>query len=333
MYKLYFILIFVLLCACVNNRYKNTLPKVKTEKLKLLPEFYFEKPTLNSPSVNENSRELILLKSKDGKFFWMDGTVENGEPFNLKKQLFGKGNQFTADDKDFPTFAKTGIHSTKELINTKIITGKSVSQITVDGRPWASSGVGFLAEDETIMSVIYADNITVDKINLTHADIARPLFHFWNVARNFDNLNPDLNANKTPEIEALIYNGNEVKFKIQGSRGWQESIFNDEILGTGHLEFWRELNPDELDFLQSKYSNLSPQQFQFLTNKLSHIHTGEMVFFYINRYGFYEGHNEYRPDPISVVIIFGLTTIEKVHKAVGGDLYSYFNKHFTQNPN
>jgi hypothetical protein len=123
-----------------------------------------------------------------------------------------------------------------------------------------------------------------------------------------------------------------VQFKIQGSRGWQESIFNDEILGTGHIEIWRKLTSEELEFLEKRYARLSQEQFEQLQKKLSHFHTSEMVFFYINRYGFYEGHNEYRPDPLTVALIFGLTTIEKAHNIYNRDLYTYFTTNFTQNP-
>ena len=130
----------------------------------------------------------------------------------------------------------------------------------------------------------------------------------------------------------MLYNGNEVKFQIQGSRGWQESSFNDEIHGTGHLELWRKLNPGEIDYLENQYKHLSKEQFEVLKNRISYFHTSEMVFFYINRYGFYEGHNEYRPDPITVALIFGLTTIEKAHRVAGENLYNYYMQHFTQNP-
>ena len=134
------------------------------------------------------------------------------------------------------------------------------------------------------------------------------------------------------EADALIYNNLRVRFKIQGSRGWQESIFNDEILGSGHIEIWRDLSSQEIDFLKSIYFHLKPEQFEQLKRKLSHFHTSEMVFFYINRYGFYEGHTEYRPDPVTVAIIFGLTTVKDAHRACEGDLYNYFNMQFSKNP-
>jgi hypothetical protein len=326
------LLVILVFVSCSNGRYKNKLPEIDAEGLNFAPQTYPENSNLPSPAISEYQRELILLKTKNGKYTWMDGTVENGEPFDLKQGLLGKGNQFTPNKMDFPTFAKTGLHSDKELSRTKLITGKSVSQITVDGRPWASSGVGFLAEDETILSVIFADNRTVRKLGLTHADIARPLFHFWNVARDFEKFGTNPETKENIGFESLIYNGNEVKFKIQGSRGWQESIFNDEILGTGHLELWRELNDSETEFLKNQYKELSEKEFEFLKNKISCFHTSEMVFFYINRYGFYEGHNEYRPDPLTVAVVFGLVPIRKAHEAVEGDLLNYYKRHFIQNP-
>ncbi len=325
------ILVFLII-GCKPERYEFHLPKLSSNDLMFYPEYYNQKPDLPSPVISETNREFVLLKTNNSLYIWIDATVENGEPFNYKNRLYGKGNQLLADEKDFPHFARTGVHSEEELRNTKIITGRSVSQITVDGRPWGSSGVGFLAEDETIISVIYADNQTVKKLGLTHADIARPLFHFWNISRDFEKYSLDSVTNKRVDMDALIYNGHEVKFKIEGSRGWQESIFNDEILGTGHIEIWRELTVEELKFLKKEYSQLTVEQFELMKKKLSYFHTSEMVFFYINRYGFYEGHTEYRPDPVTVATVFGLSSIEDAHRASGGNLYDYYNRHFTQNP-
>jgi hypothetical protein len=189
-----------------------------------------------------------------------------------------------------------------------------------------------MAEDETIMSVIYADNQTVKKLSLRHPDIARPLFHIWNISREFENFSIDTVTGERLEVDAMVYNGHRIKMKIAGSRGWQESIFNDEILGTGHIEISRGKNSKELEFLEENYAHLSKDQFGKLQKMLFNIYTGEMVLFYINRYGFYEGHTEYRVDPIAVVLIFGLKSIEDVHEACGGDLYHYFTTHFTKNP-
>jgi hypothetical protein len=326
------LLLVFFLEGCVPDHYRVDLPEISEKNLKFPPDYYTEKPLLPSPVLSMTGRELVLIKTNRDVYTWFDATVENGESFDYKRGLFGKGNQLQADQVDFPNLARKGIHSDKELRNTKIITGRSVSRITIDGRPWGSSGVGFLAADETIMSVIFADNQTVKNLGLTHPDLARPLFHLWNISREFKPNTLITSSGESMQLAALLYNGNEVDIKITGSRGWQESIFNDEILGTGHIEMWREMNGDELKFLDMNYSSLTESESKKLKQMLSSIHTGEMVFFYINRYGFYEGHTEYRIDPISVAFIFGLRSISEVHGAADGDLYHYFTTHFTHNP-
>ncbi|MBN1388238.1 MAG: hypothetical protein JW965_07310 [Bacteroidales bacterium] len=326
------LLLFILLSSCKTNINKYNLEKIQSEDIKIAPEYYTGKPDLPSPALTDDGRELVLLKIYNNRYTWFDATAENGEPFDYKKGLYGKGNQLMADEEDFPFLARTGLHSEEELINTKIITGRSVSQITVDGRPWGSSGVGFMADDETIMSVILADNRIVKSLGLTHPDLARPLFHIWNISREFENYSIDTTTGERMQMEAILYNGNEIKLEISGSRGWQESIFNDEMLGSGHIYISRELNKEEQEFLNQNYGNLSEDKYEELNNMLFDIHTGEMVFFYINRYGFYEGHTEYRIDPVAVALIFGLRSIEDIHNAAGGDLYKYFTSPFTENP-
>jgi hypothetical protein len=326
------IILPLLLGGCNQGKYNFNLPEIAFGEMKCLPETYEALPHLPSPAISETGRELVLLKTQNNCYAFFDATVENGEPFDYKKQLDGKGNQLLADDEDFPYFARKGVHSAAELRNVKIITGRSVSRITIDGRPWGSSGVGFMAEDETIMSVIWSDNQTVKKMGLTHPDLARPLFHLWNISHDFEKYSLDPLTGERFQLSALMYNEKEVEIKITGSRGWQESIFNDEILGTGHIEIRCDLSDEEVRFLKSKYSELAEDQFEKLQKMLSFIHTGELVFFYINRYGFYEGHTEYRADPVSIAFVFGLRSIEEVHEACGGDLFVYFTTHFTENP-
>jgi len=321
-----------LIAGCSQDRYRLFLPEIKSEELKFAPEFYAGKPDLPSPAMSESGRELVLVRTSENQYTWFDATVENGDPFNYKDQQYGKGNQLMADAADFPGLSRTGFHADRELVETKTITGRSVSQITVDGRPWGSSGVGFMTEDETIMSVIWADNQTAGRLGLSHPDLARPLFHLWNLSREMGHYNADRAKDHKLHLNAMIYHGNEVQVKITGSRGWQESIFDDEILGSGHFEMWREPDEEEKAFLKQHYGQLPQEQYDTLHTMLFHIHTGEMVFFYINRYGFYEGHTEYRADPVSIALVFGLKSIESVHESIGGDLYSYFMTPFTKNP-
>ena len=65
-----------------------------------------------------------------------------------------------------------------------------------------------------------------------------------------------------------------------------------------------------------------------LLQTLSHINTGEMVPYYIMRYGFYEGHTSYRADPIALTFIFGLRTIQEIEAAFPNRLYELLSAHF-----
>jgi hypothetical protein len=82
---------------------------------------------------------------------------------------------------DFPTLAASGLHSSVELARTTSITGRTVAEITRLGRPGMASGIGFLARDEDILSVLQGDNELVQRLGLKHPDLARPLFHVWNL--------------------------------------------------------------------------------------------------------------------------------------------------------
>ncbi len=57
-----------------------------------------------------------------------------------------------------------------------------------------------------------------------------------------------------------------------------------------------------------------------------------MVPYYIMRYGFYEGHTDYRADPIAVAWIFGLRSLEQIESAFEGNLYNILVDHFTRVP-
>jgi hypothetical protein len=51
------------------------------------------------------------------------------------------------------------------------------------------------------------------------------------------------------------------------------------------------------------------------------------------RYGFYEGHTDYRSDPISIAFIFGLKSLEEIVDAFEGSLYTALTNHFIDEGN
>ena len=86
----------------------------------------------------------------------------------------------------------------------------------------------------------------------------------------------------------------------------------------------------EKAFLSERYPDLPEEKMNKLIKKLSYIHTGEMVPFYIMRYGFYEGHAGYRADPVSISFIFGLKSLGEIEKAFEGALNETLTDHFTE---
>jgi len=252
----YILVVLCILQGCKYNRYSIDYQTIDSGELRFYPEFYSEKPDLPSPALDTSGREVVLVSLQDSLYTWFDATVENGDTFDYKRNLLGKGNQL----------------------------------------------------------------------------LARPLFHLWNISNIHARYNESKPAEERTDLKALVYNGHEIAVQVTGSRGWQESIFNDEILGTGHMEVWRELDLHEMEFLKKQYQHLSPEQFETMREGITHLHTGEMVLFYINRYGFYEGHSDFRADPVTIAYIFGIRALEELHKATGGDLFRYFTTHFTYNP-
>jgi len=67
-----------------------------------------------------------------------------------------------------------------------------------------------------------------------------------------------------------------------------------------------------------------------MLKKLSHIYTGEMLPYYIMRYGFYEGHTDYRADPAAIAWIFGLRSLEQIEAGFSGRLDEVLTQHFTR---
>jgi hypothetical protein len=295
----------------------------------LYPQQYDEKPEVPSPLFLNDSTEAVLVCLKNGKLALINVTVENGAPLHYSRRIgscYGKDQQLLIDAGDFPVLAKTGLHTDSDLEQKMMITGVPISLITYIGRPERFSWAGFMAEDEDVISVLKADNQLVAKMGLTHPQMARPLFHVWNIilreielsnlSRFYDN------------IQTIYYNGKTIDFRAEATKGWQVSIFQDEIQGRFDMQVHCELSELEKSLLKEAYPHLSVQQMSILEKKLSTINFSEMAPYYIMRYGFYEGHTDYRSDPIAIAFIFGLKSLQEIESAFAGKLYDTLLTHF-----
>lgn len=283
--------------------------------------------SLPSPGRTKEGVEYLVVRTAAGARAIVPVTVENG-PLHLQygAEKIGKGDQVKVDSLDFPTLAAAGLHSPAELERTETITGKPIAEITRIGRPGMSSGIGFLAADEDILSVLQGDNELVKRLGLTHPDLARPLFHVWNMLLREFELGK-LGRFKD-DIGSFWYGGREVHLRSERTKGFQESIFNDEIKGAFDIELWRELDTAELAFLDRAYAHLSAAERKATVGRLTRLRTGEMQPYYIMRYGFYEGHTAYRVDPIALAAVFGLKSLMEIEKVFGPELDKVLTRHW-----
>jgi len=295
----------------------------------LYPNELDKQPSIPSPYLTEKGEEILTAILKNGKYVFIPVTVENGKPLHYSHRVpsvYGKDHQLHINKGDFPTLGRTGLHSEAELDGKSMIAGVPVDVITYIGRPKRFSGEGFMAEDENIISVLKGDNNLVRKLGLTHPKMAKPLFHVWNMMLKEIECG---RLRRFSGIQCFFYNGNKIALRAEGMKGWQISIFQDEIQGRFDIDVQRMLTAEEKSFLRSKYSHLPDTQMVEMEERLTRFHFSEMVPYYIMRYGFYEGHTGYRADPIAIACIFGLKSLEEIENAFEGSLYKKLFEHYT----
>jgi hypothetical protein len=295
--------------------------------LRLYPETTESPADLPSPFVSERGETYVTVRTKGGRYAVVPVTVENGSPNDYAAGEWGKGRQLAVDAEDFPTLARTGLHSEAELDRTTSITGRPLADITRDARPGGASRAGFVAEDEEVLGVIRRDNRVVAGLGLTHPRLARPLFEVFNlILRDLDLYRRGLLPHHN--ISTLLYDRREIRIEASGGKGWQESIFSDNVQGYWSIRIRRSPTYMERQYLLRHYGHLDPDELSALTEMLTSIHTGEMAPFYITRYGFYEGHTAYRADPLAIAWLFGLASLEEIDAAADGDLYGALTRHY-----
>jgi hypothetical protein len=277
----------------------------------LYPEMLTTDPGLPSPYSSPDGIVTVTARLRDGTFALVPAMLTEG--------------QRLVNGEEFPDLARTGLHAEPELLAKRVITGRSIEEVTRLGRPGGLSGAGFMAADEDIISVLVGDNGRVKALGLTHPELAEPLFHVINMMET--DIGIVWRNHSWDDLKGLTYNGREIFLKGKGTKGGQKSIFDDGIEGAWDLDIWREPDEQELAFLHKSYEHLEKEAFGELVERLSRFHTGEMVPQYIMRYGFYEGHTDYRADPIVIAFIFGLSTVEEIEAAFPGRLPETLTRH------
>jgi len=171
---------------------------VYAQDVELYPKKYNTIPEINSPSTLKDGREVIISVFSTGEYSILPVTQEKGGIYSCLYDLNGKGEQTWIDAPDFPSLGKTGLHSEEELNKKTMITGRTLEVINFISKPERFSHSGFIAEDEEIISVLKGDNIIVGNMGMTHAGMAKPLFHVWNALQG--------NCLKRDDTITILYN-------------------------------------------------------------------------------------------------------------------------------
>jgi hypothetical protein len=277
---------------------------------RLYPEVLREKPSIPSPLTAADGTELMVAVTRDGGF----GIV----PVTLAADR----RQCDANIGDFPTLARTGLHAEAELVPTRTVTGRTIPEIEALARPGGLSTDGFLGRDDDLLSVLRADNGTVESLGLTHPDLARPLFHVLNMMQKDIDLGRwNMAAHRWHNVTAVLSHGRTVHVVAGDTKGGQFSIFDDGLEGASWFELTGAITDGERAFLEARYPRLGREEMDAFVRSLTRIRSGDMEPFYITGYGFYEGRTPWRTDPIALAFVFGLRTIQQIEAALPGQVH------------
>lgn len=300
---------------------QDRIDRIDTVRYKVYPEVNSHRPDLSSPFVDADGIEWVVAVTKDDMY-----AIIPVNPTNER----GICKQLVIDSEDFPELATTGLHSAERLSEMNSITGRSLEEITRLGRPDGLSTDGFMAEDETILSVLLADNETVSKLGLTHPQLAKPLFHVLNMMDTDLTIGRwNMSIHQWENIRYFFYNGKTVHVEAYDTKGGQKSIFDDDLEGAFSIKLWRDLEEEELEYLRIRYADIPKPTFDEFVSLLSSLNTGELEPQYIMRYGFYEGHTSWRTDPVTVSFIFGIKSLAEIESTFTGKLDELLTLHFT----
>jgi len=276
-------------------------------------------PDLPSP-LTIDGREYVIFEVHDGTFGLADVTLADHP------------EQVTAAV-EFPALAARGLHDAAELDAVATVNGRTWAEIDEAARPGGLSWNGFVAADESAKTVIRADNELVRTLGLTHPDLARPLWHIWNLMQHDLDLDRwSMAHHQWRNVRRLKYHDHWIELDAHDTKGGQKSPFGDPLDGGFWMVFRRALTDDESAWLHEHYGRLDPARWDEMVGTLSRVYTGEMVAFFITWYGFYEGHTAWRVDPVGAARVFGLRTLEELEAAFPGRLDEVLLEHHVAVP-
>lgn len=220
-----------------------------------------------------------------------DTSVLNFEPINTPAA--------SALPLEEPTLVKPPFINDKTQLDTlRSINGITLEEINLRARPHEFSQVGFIAENETFIEVLKKDWDTVEKLKVTHVELAKHLNNILSLAISISRSSQWFDGAIEIEYRTQDMDGNTIAAEtpqtllvtLMCTRGLQEDLFAPK---NGQREVdtptgWNEENSIENPALGIKLR----------------LNTG--VLSYIREFGFYEGGgnaNRYRVDPVKIMAL------------------------------
>jgi len=171
----------------------------------------------------------------------------------------------------------------------------------------------------------------VRAMGLTHAGLARPLFHIWNLMQTDIDLGRwSMAHHQWRNVRAMLYNGRWIQLDAHDTKGGQKSPFDDGLDGAFWMVYRRGFSAAEEEWLNERHCRLDPARWDELVGTLTRVYTGDMEAFYVQWYGFYEGHTGWRVDPVGLALVFGLRTLEELEEVFPGRLDDVILQHHTK---
>jgi hypothetical protein len=216
----------------------------------------------------------------------------------------------TEDIQQSPPFLKE-----KAQIETlKEINGLSIEEIEDRARPGRYSQTGFIGREESFKEVLRKDWETVEKLHVTHSELAAHLTNIISIAerversskRDFsDSFVIEYRTNDLKDNSILSEAPQKLEVLLLLTKGMQDDIFEPKHNSTRVVNTLKEWN--EENTVKNPANGVT-------------LNLNSGILSYIREFGFYEGggeDNPYRVDPLKVMALLTGKSLEELKRNYG----------------
>lgn len=205
-----------------------------------------------------------------------------------------------------------------QMENFQSINGIAIEELNGRARPGRYSYSGFIGAEENIKEVMRKDWETVEKLGVTHVEIAAHLTNIISLAEKVKSYGIQL---ATLEYRTSDLAGNtipstgfqKIKVMLMNTRGLQDDLF--QPTNDGQREVATPKNWNEENSIQSEDYEENKEDVEKSKGVELYLNSG--ILSYIHHFGFYEGggaKNRYRVDPVKVMSLLTGKSVEELKR-------------------